>query len=108
MREGALRWEPRANRRRQELFRAWRDLAMRCGRAERQAVTLRRLDGDAGARAPQTAIDEIVVPRILGAVAPSHARGDRPRVERIQRADIAAGITHRGQRFTVAAEILLH
>src|SRR4029453_9991904 len=105
MREGALRWEPRANRRRQELFGAWCDLAMRCGRAECQTVTLRGLEGNARARAPQTAINEIVVPRIFGAVAQSHARRDRPRVERIQRADIAAGITHRGQRFTVAAEI---
>ena len=40
MREGPLRREPRADRRRQELFGSRRHLAMRRGGAERQAVTL--------------------------------------------------------------------
>src|SRR5262245_15275718 len=52
MRERPLRRKPRANRWRQELLRARRDLAMRGRRAECQAVALRWLDGEAGAPSP--------------------------------------------------------
>src|ERR1051325_307747 len=84
-RERPLWWQPRSDRRRDELLGPWRNLSMRDGQLQGELIVhRRRLDREARLWTEEAAIRQVVVVREASAVSDLDPRREFPVVVRVK------------------------